>query len=274
MDYYSILGVPKTASDKDIRKAYKKKSMQHHPDRGGDEEQFKQINEAYQTLNDPHKKAMYDHSQTAGQGGFHFNSGHFRNGNPFDDMHVGDMFGFGRTPRNKDIVIAADIDLKDVITGKSVIIQYRLQDGQLQTVTVEIPPGAKHGDTVRYEGLGDTGHPRYPRGNLHVRIRVNKPKNWDRDGNNLITKKIINVFDLMTGCAIIVSTLDNKQVQLKIPPGTKLGQVFSISGYGVPDLNTRQRGNLYVSIEADMPVINDKDTIEEIEKIKKKVNRK
>ena len=270
MDYYSILGINKDASDKDIRKAYKKKSMQHHPDRGGNEEEFKKVNEAYSTLKDPAKRQQYDTPDSR----YNFTSNHFRHGNPFGDSHVGDMFGFGQTPRNKDILLAAEVDLSDIITGKNVIIQYRLQNGQTETVTVEIPPGAKNGDTIRYEGLGDVGHPRYPRGNLHVRIRVKKSRDWERDGNNLITKKAINVFDLITGCAIIVITLDNKKVQLKIPKGTRPGQVFSISGYGVPDLNTRQRGNLYVSIEAEIPVIDDQDTIDEIKNIKQKVSRK
>src|SRR6056300_1252348 len=89
MDYYSILGVNKNASDQDIRKAYKKKSMQHHPDRGGNEEEFKKVNEAYQTLKDPAKRQQYDNPNQQ----FNFNSSHFGQGqNPFAGSPFEHMF--------------------------------------------------------------------------------------------------------------------------------------------------------------------------------------
>ena len=272
MDYYSILGVPKNASEADLKKAYKKASMQHHPDRGGDEAKFKQINEAYSTLKDPAKRQQYDNPQPQ----FNFNSRDFTHGqNPFAGSPFEDLFrqpGQSRTPRNKDIRLAATIDLKDVLTGKSLVMQYKLNSGRLETVTVEIPPGAKHGDTIKFHELGDDGHPRYPRGDLDVRIKVSKQRNWERDNNNLITKKSVNIIDLLLGCAIIVNTLDEKQVKLKIPKGTQPGQIFSITGYGVPDINTGRRGNLYVNISAEMPIINDPKIIEQLENIKNTIN--
>lgn len=273
MDYYSILGVSKSATEADIRKAYKKKSMQYHPDRpNGNEDQFKKINEAYSTLSDPYKKTMYDHSQVRNQGGFNFNSNHFSQGrNPFDEYFSNMQGAPGQTPRNRDIHIKAELDLADVFTGKNIVIQYRTQTGRIETVTVDIPPGAKHGDTVRYEGLGDDGYPRYPRGNLHVKLQIKKSKDWERDQNNIITKKCINVFDLLLGCVIIVHTLDKKQVRLNIPKGTKIGQTFNIPGYGIPDLHTGKKGNLYVVIDANIPVINDDSLIEDIQKIKNKL---
>jgi DnaJ-class molecular chaperone len=272
MDYYSILGVPKNASDDDIRKAYKKKSMQHHPDRGGNEEEFKRVNEAYQTLKDPAKRQQYDNPQPQ----FNFNSQDFAHGqnpfagSPFEHM-FNNGFGGGRTPRNRDITLAANLTLTEVITGKNLILQYHLNSGKIETVTVDVPPGAKHGDTVRYQGMGDDGHPRYPRGDLNVRVQVQREKGWDRDGDNLITKKSINVFDLLLGCVIIIQTLDNKRVKLNIPKGTKPGQVFNIAGYGVPNLQTGRRGNLYVGIDCEIPNINEEDVLEEIQKIRNKI---
>jgi len=277
MDYYSILGVSKNASEKEIRSAYKKKSMQHHPDRGGNEEEFKRVNEAYSTLKDPQKRGIYDHSQTAGAGGFHFNSNNFSNGqNPFSGTPFDHIFGQGfaqqhsRTPRNRDIHVRAEMDLADVLTGKNVVIQYRTQRGRIETVTVDIPPGAKHGDTVRYTELGDDGYGQYPRGDLHVKLYVKKLKDWERDGNNLITKKYINVFDLLLGCVTIVTTLDKKNVKLTIPQGTKIGQTFNIPGYGIPDLHTGKKGNLYVTIDANMPIIKDESILQQIRDIKNK----
>ncbi len=271
MDYYNILGVPRTATPEEIKQAYKKNARQWHPDRPtGDADKFRQISEAYEILSNSDKRSAYDNPNP----GFSFNSQDFSQGfNPFDHI-FSQPFGNNRTPRNKDITLAASIDLADTVTGKSFIMQYKLNSGRLETVTVDIPPGAKHGDTINYQGLGDDGHPRYPRGNLLVRIKVSKSKNWDRDGNNLITKKTVNVFDLMLGCAILVVTLDNKQVQLKIPKGTRPGQIFSINGYGVPDINTRQRGNLYVEIDVEIPKVEDESVLKDIEDLKNKLYKK
>ena len=274
MDYYSTLGVSKNASDKELKQAYKKASMQHHPDRGGDEAKFKQINEAYSTLKDPQKRGMYDHQQNGGGQAFNFNTGGFEEEMRQANAQYGNMFGQGfanRTPRNQDIHVRTDITLADVITGKSVVIQYRTQTGRIETVTVDIPRGAKHGDTVRYQGLGDDGHPRYPRGDLHVKINVKKIRNWERDKDNLITKNVINVFDLLLGCVIIVKTLEGKQVKVTIPKGTRIGQVFSVPGYGVPNLQTGRRGNLYVEVDANIPVINDEVILRELTNLKNKI---
>jgi DnaJ-class molecular chaperone len=281
MDHYSTLGVAKNASDKELKAAYKKASMKHHPDRGGDEAKFKQINEAYSTLKDPHKRGMYDHQQNGGGQGFNFNQqsqGGFEEAmrqanaqysHPFDHMFNN---GFAnRTPRNKDLHLRAEIGLADIINGKTLVFQYSTHSGRVETVNVDIPRGAKHGDTVRYQGLGDDGHPGFQRGDLHIKLYVQKVKNWERDQNNLIYKKVINVFDLMLGCVIIVKTLDNKQVKLNIPKGTKIGQVFNIPGYGIPDLHTGKKGNLYVSIDTEIPTITNETILKEIELLKDKI---
>lgn len=272
MDYYSILGVPKTASEKEIRSAYKKKSMQHHPDRGGNEEQFKRVNEAYQTLKDPAKKQQYDNPQPQG-----FGPNGFEGVNPrgFEDMMRQAGFNFGQgfanqrqTPRNRDITVQAKITLVEAFTGKRLYIQYQLSTGELATVEVDIPPGAKHSDTIQYQGLGDVGHPAYPRGNLHVRIKIANNREWYRDNDNLITKKSVNIFDLLTGCVIIIKTIDNKQLELKIPKGTKPGAKFSIPKYGMPNMHTKNRGNLLVEIDADIPQVNDQRVLDKIQEIK------
>jgi len=144
--------------------------------------------------------------------------------------------------------------------------------GHIETVTVQVPPGARNGDRIRFGNLGDNGNPNFPRGDLHVKLSIINPKNWDRDNNNLIHKKQVNVFDLLTGCVIIITTLDRKNVKLNIPKGTKPGTVFNIPGYGVPDLNTGKRGNLYIGVEAQMPNITDENILAEIASLKNKIN--
>ena len=267
MDCYTTLGVGRNATPEEIKKAYRKLAMQHHPDRGGDQEQFKRVTEAYDILSSSDKKAAYDNPNP----GFNFNSQHF-NGqqNPFDHI-FGQGFAQRQTPRNRDITIQASIDFKDILTGKSLIIQYQLSTGRLETVTVDVPAGAKHSDTVRYQGLGDEGHPRYPRGDLHVRIKVDKIKGWERDQDNLITKKVINVFDFLLGGVIIIETLENKSLELKITQGTKPGTVFNIAGYGVPNLQTGKRGNLYVTVDADVPKITDSNLLNRIQQLNKEI---
>ena len=270
-DYYSILGVSRNASPEEIKKAYRKLAMQHHPDRGGDHNKFAQINSAYETLSNSDKRSAYDNPHP--QDFFHQNSNPFNNG-------FGDMFGntfhfnFGnQRPKNRDITIAATIELVDVLVGKNLIIQYRLSTGEIETLTVEVPPGARNGDTVRYQGLGDKGDPRFPRGDLNVKIQVRKHHLWSREGNNLLVKKTINVFDLLLGCAIIIETLDNKNVRVNIPKGTKPGTTFSISDYGIPDLHTRQKGHIHVTIETEIPKIDNQELLNKIEEIKNSLHK-
>ena len=275
MDYYSILGVTRNASPQDIKKAYKKASMKHHPDRGGNNDDFIKVQQAYEVLSNSDKRNAYDHPQQANPFGRQQQGQNPFAGTPFEHHF---QHGFGQqqqrqTPRNRDINVQADIELAEVLTGKNLIIQYQLQTGKMETVTVDVPAGAKHGDTIQYEGLGDNGHPRYPRGNLLVRIKVKKTKHWERDSDNLITKKDVNVFDLLLGCVILVTTLENKKLELKVPQGTNPGQTFNIPGYGLPNMQTGKRGNMYITIGIDIPKITDKDVLDKIQQLKIEINK-
>ena len=145
MDYYELLGVPRNATESDLKKAYKKQSMQHHPDRnGGSDSKFKQINEAYSALKDPQKRQMYDQYGTADpQQAQAQQQSHFSQqfgGARFEDI-FGQMFGQQQTRRqmhNQDITIAADIDFEDIVNGKDVIATYRLPSGREEIVDVKI----------------------------------------------------------------------------------------------------------------------------------------
>ena len=157
MDYYESLGVNRNASAKEIKSAFRKKAAEHHPDKGGDPNQFKQINEAYQTLSNNEKRSMYDQFGTAdpqqanmNRGGtqFHFNMG----GNGFEEVFSsffgdgfgGDPFRRQRQMRNQDITIAADITLHDIVNGKDThsseqvdlsLCDYLLPEGDIDTTT-------------------------------------------------------------------------------------------------------------------------------------------
>jgi len=263
MDYYSILGVPKTASEQDIRKAYKKQSMQHHPDRGGNEEQFKLVNEAYSTLKDPKKRAAYDNPQPR------FDSRSFDHNTNFEDL-FSQMFQSQkrRMPRNQDIKLRVSINLSEVFTGKSVIAAYKLRNGTEQTVNLDIPAGVRNGDTIRFNELGDNAFPG-PRGNLYVYIKVETNSEWKRDESDLIRTAKISCLDLILGTKYAINTLDNRTLELNIPPGTKNGTTFSMHGYGLPNMRSARKGNLFIKVEATIP--QDLNT-EQLEKIKEVVN--
>jgi|11BtaG_2_1085332.scaffolds.fasta_scaffold41853_1 curved DNA-binding protein len=256
MDYYSILGVPKDATDKDLKSAYKKASMKHHPDRGGNEETFKQINEAYSTLKDPQKRGMYDHQQNGGGQGFNFNTSNMGGGNPFEDL-FGSMFGGNpnmrrQQVRNPDVNIRVPITLKEVITGKKVLATYRLRNGQEQTVDLDIPIGAKHGDTIRFTGLGESSFPG-PRGDLYVQVDISRDRNFERSGDNIILTLRVNCLQLITGCKQNIKTVEGKDIALTIPSNTKHGSTFSMNGYGLPNMHTNRRGSMLIKIEAEIP---------------------
>ena len=254
MDYYSTLGVAKNASDKELKAAYKKASMKHHPDRGGNEETFKKINEAYSTLKDPQKRGMYDHQQNGGGQGFNFNTGNTGSGHPFEDI-FGSMFGqqaYRQRAHNQDIRLRVKLTLEEVLTGKKVLASFRLRNGQEESVNLDIPPGIHHGDTIKFPNLGDNSIPG-PRGNLFVEVHINHKPNWARNNNDLKTSIDVNCLELITGTKVKVHTLDNRDIELTIPKGTKNGTTFSVHGHGVPDVNYGRKGKLLITIHASIP---------------------
>ena len=260
MDYYSILGVPKNASSEQLKKAYKKQSMQHHPNRGGDEAKFKEVNEAYSTLKDPQKRQQYDNPQPQ----FNFNTGNM-GGHPFDDI-FGQMHR--RQRRNHDVTININLDLLDVMYGKELAARYEVPSGRIKEANIDIPPGIDDGVGIRFRGLGDNAIPNIPPGDLIVRARIRQPANWKRSGNDLRTKALVSVFDCLLGGSVEIRTIDDKRFKINIPKGTQSGAVFSIPNHGIPNVQTGTRGNIFVEINAAVPKIENEMILNELEKIK------
>ena len=265
MDYYSILGVARNSSADDIKRAYRKLAMKHHPDRGGDAAKLQQINEAYDTLKDPVKKQQYDNPQprfntSSMQGGFESN---------FEDILNG-AFGFGRQRNrsaiNQDIKIRVTIDLEEVLTGKQLIAAYKLRNGKEETVNLDIPPGARDGDTIRFQGLGENTFP-VQRGDLYVSIKTRHKPGWSRNNNDLMCSLKINCLEMITGCKTKVNILNNKALELNVPAGTSNGTTFSVPGYGIPDIKTGQRGKLLITIEAEIPKITELDILKKVQEV-------
>jgi|TARA_R110000851_G_scaffold148921_1_gene289324 curved DNA-binding protein len=277
MDYYNTLGVTRNSSPEDIKRAYRKQAMANHPDRtGGDDTKFKQVNEAYETLKDPAKKQQYDNPQAQ------YNSQPFGGPGGFDINDVMNQFGFGggmgqgarQQMRNRDVNIEYRLTFEELFTGKAVNIQFRLPSGGVETLDAAIPPGVKNNDSVRFAGLGDNTSPHVPRGNLILNIKVQPHPNWTRDNDNIITTKSVSIFDLILGAVVDVSTPNGRHFSLTVPKGTKPGTVFSISGQGVPNVNTRRPGNAHIKVDAVVPKIQDQSILEKLKDIKDEINKR
>jgi curved DNA-binding protein len=273
MDYYSILGVGRNASPEEIKRAYRKLAMKHHPDRGGDTQTLAQINEAYDTLKDPQKRQQYDTLQTQHQ--YRYNTQNNPFGPGFEDI-FSQAFGFNpnmrRQRRNRDVQISYTIEFKDIFTGRGISVAYNLPSGRQEFLDVKIPAGIKDGDIVNFTGYGDDSFPNIPRGNLILKIRVPTNPIWKRSDDNLTAIKKLCIFDLILGTDLIIETPTGKLLNLNIPQGTKPGTTFSIAGHGVPNVNTSRQGNLYIKIDTTIPKIEDKDLLDKIEEIKNAIS--
>jgi len=260
MDYYSTLGINRNASQDEIKKAYKKMSMQHHPDRtGGDDSKFKEINEAYQTLNNPEKKQMYDQFGTTDPRQHQYRSGDFEfnfNGSPFsgfDDI-FSEMFGGQRRQRtNRPIQVAVDVSLEDVLSGKQIGMEIQLLSGRTKVVTVDVPAGVEHGQQIRYSGIGDDSNRQARPGDVILHIRVLNHPVYERAGDNIVCNSQVDVFDLMIGGKTVIKTLEGRTLDINIPAGTQPDTVLSCRGEGLPNVRTKRRGNLLIRIKAKIP---------------------
>lgn len=276
MDYYSTLGVNRNATQDEIKKAYRKMAMNHHPDRGGDEKKFKQISEAYEILSDPQKKQMVDMGvdpKSQPQGGGFGQNGPFEfhfNANNFDDIFGG--FGFGgfghrHVQRNKTISLMVDLTLEDVLQGKNLDAEIAIPGGKKKIINIVIPSGIEEGQQIRYQGMGDNSISNIPPGDLIVNVRIMPHGMFRREGDNLIVEKFISAWDAMLGTKIDISTLDNKSLEIAVPAGSQPETVLSCRNEGLPNMRSKLRGNLLVKIKIKIPKITStkqKDLVEQL----------
>jgi len=265
MDYYDILGVSRTASDKEIKTAFRKLAAKHHPDKGGDSKKFVEIKEAYETLNDSKKRQMYDQFGTTdpqqagfqqqGFGGFGDVNDIFaemfgQEGNPF-----GSVFGRRqqRSPKNKSLNLNYTVSLEDAYNGKDVYFEVPLPSGRKQTVETKIPAGIDHGQSIRLHGMGDNSISGIAAGDLIITVAVSKDSKFQRDGCDLYHNAEVSVYDLILGSKIQIPHFNNKSFMLNIPAGTQPGTTFSMKGHGMPIVNAPGIGTLFVTIKGIVP---------------------
>lgn len=280
-NYYDTLGVAETASDAEIKKAFRKLASTHHPDKGGDQTKFQEINEAYDTLKSTEKRNEYDTmrkygNSRYGQGeNFNFNMNDFFNEDTFNDFFTGFSFGPGgkgqtrvytRRPRaNRSVNVRLSVSIKEVMNNIDKTLSLKLPSGRDEIVQVKIPAGCQNGATFKYKGLGDDTDSKLPRGDLLVNVSVLDCDGYARKGNDVWTEKTINCFEAIRGCEFQLKTLEDKTLKVRVPAGTQPGTVINLKGQGMPIHNSLNiRGNILVRINIIIPQLTER----ELEQIK------
>ncbi len=270
-DYYQALGVTKSATPDEIKKAYRKLALQYHPDRnkGKDAEgKFKEVTKAYEVLSDPQKRETYDQfghaafEQGGGQGPFGGAGGPFggfgqQQGGPFSytystggDGSTGFDFGgfndpfeifeqffggaspFGRQQRRQ--AYSLTIDFLEGVHGTTKKVNI---DGRSQTI--KIPAGVDEGSRIRF-------------GDYDVVVSVNQDKRFQREDFDIIGNKEISFAQASLGGEVNIETVDG-DLELRIPSGTQPGTAIRLRGKGVPHLHGSGRGDHYVRIKVTVP---------------------
>jgi molecular chaperone DnaJ len=272
-DYYEVLGITKSASQDDIKKAFKKAALKYHPDReGGDEKKFKEAGEAYEVLSDEQKRAAYDQfghaagaanaSGAGGPGANPFAGGYGFEGVQFDFSGAGgfgdifsEIFG-GMRNRPRDVQVALAIDFDEAVAGTTRELNLRVMDRTTgerkgETVKVKIPAGIDNGQSIRMSGKGEYGQGG-ARGDLYVEVHVREPKDFERHGANLVSRVKIDMIDAALGAEVEIKTLEG-DVTIKIPGGTQPGKILKLSGKGMPIPGTHRHGDHLVEITIEVP---------------------
>ena len=285
VDYYKELGVNKSASEEEIKKAYRKLAMNYHPDHAkGDktaEDKFKRISEAYAGLSDKEKRKQYD---TFGAEGFqqrYSQEDIFRN---FDLGEIFKEFGFGggrgggvrftfgggtpfgggspfggrgRQPhaesvKGADLVYEVPLSLQEVYSGttKSVAFDH---EGRSEHMSVKIPKGMTEGKKLRIAGKGQPSPFGGPPGDLLIQAKIMPDALFRADGRDIYTEREVKLTEAILGTRISVPTLGGKHLSLKIPPGTRHGMKMRLGGHGLPAMKGDAKGDLYVTILVSIP---------------------
>ncbi|MEW4923796.1 J domain-containing protein [Algibacter sp. 2305UL17-15] len=291
-DYYKILGVDKTATPKDIKKAYRKLAAKYHPDKThGDpaaEEKFKEINEAHEVLSDAEKREKYDrlgenwqaYEQTGGDWRQHAqygNSGqgstYYYEGDPseffggqggqggfssFFDMFFGGgsaSRGFqGRSQRRTRPYSGSDIEAEMSITFTEAYHgSKRTFELDGKKLRITVKPGSYDGQKLKIKGKGRSGGNGGKNGDLYIMLRVQPDARFQRKGNDLLTTKTIDLYTAILGGKVEIPTIDG-YVNMTIPKGTDNGKTLRLKGKGMPKYNNpKTYGDLLVTIKVEIP---------------------
>jgi len=282
-DFYAMLGVPKNADAATIKKAYRKKARELHPDHNpGDrqaEERFKNIGEAYAVLSDPQEREQYDQLRTMASGGARFTAGGAGGSGGFEDI-LGGMFGPGSRARysgggrpgsgsgyedilgglfgggagfggrtaqpGADLTASTALPFRTAAEGSTVSLNV-----EGRTVNVRIPAGVRDGQKIRLRGKGRPGDPGAPAGDLVIEVHVESHPVFSADGMNLKVTVPVAFDEAALGATVEVPTLDGSTVKVKVPAGTPSGRTLRVKGKGLS--TSKGVGDLWVSVQVVVP---------------------
>lgn len=281
-DYYEVLGVSKTATDAEIKRAYRTLAKKYHPDTNpGDAtaaEKFKEASEAYAVLSDAEKRKMYDQFGMAafdgsggaaggdpfGGGGFHFEGGDF--GDMFGDIfgsffggsgrsQRGGFGGFGQgsfNARGRDMEASVTVDFDDAVYGCDKTLSFNDGRGGSSQFTVHIPAGIDNGGVIRLAGKGYPGTGKGQPGDMLLKVNVRDKAGYERKGPDIYTTALVPFDTAVLGGEILVHTMFG-DVKCKIAPGTQSGSKIRLRGKGVQARGGNTHGDHYVTVRIAVP---------------------
>ncbi|PWH85939.1 DnaJ C-terminal domain-containing protein [Brumimicrobium oceani] len=294
VDYYKILGVSKGASDKEIKKAYRKLARKYHPDLNPDnkeaEKKFKEINEAHEVLSNPENREKYDkygkdwmHGEefekarqqqsyqrqqySGGAGGQGFSGSDFSDF--FESMFGGAGGSSGRGAaqfKGQDLSASLELNLTEIYeTHKKVLTL----NGQ--KIRLTIPAGIENGQIIRIKGKGDEGMNGGPNGDLLIKFSIINNTKFKRDKENLYSTVHLDLYTALLGGEITVDTFDGK-VKLKIAAETANDTKVKLKGKGFPVYKKeRDFGDLIITYQIDIPTnlsAKEKELFKELQKLR------
>jgi DnaJ-class molecular chaperone len=292
-DYYKILGVKRDASQKDIQRAYRELARKFHPDMNPEDkkakEKFQRVQQAYDVLNDPEKREMYDRYgssfQSAGAGGGPRYS--YQNpgaGGGFEEFDFSQLFGGrgsegfadifrqfsgGRAQgrraapeRSSDLQHELEIPFRMSITGGEAALHVRRPSGKTEAITVKIPAGIEDGKKIRLRGQGEPAARGAKPGDLLITVRVAPHPCYRRRGNDLEVLVPVTLAEAALGARIDVPTPQGT-ITLTVPPGTSGGRRLRVKGRGIATLKG-SAGDLYAELRIVLPKEIDDETARQI----------
>lgn len=275
VDYYKILDVPKTATQDEIKKAYRKLARKMHPDLNPNDKEahkkFQQINEANEVLGDPEKRKKYDQYGKDWQHAEQFeqarqsqqrswNTGGQSFSGDFDEEGFSDFFEslFGRSSRGagrqtkfrgQDRQAVLQLDLTEAYTTHQKIVTVNGKN-----IRITIPAGVENGQVIKLKGYGGAGVNGGPAGDLYITFNISDDPQFRRSGNDIYTTATIDLYTAVLGGETVVDTLSGK-VKLKVAPGTQNGFKVRLKGKGFPVYKTAEQfGDLYVTFHVNVPI--------------------